>query len=98
MRSALIDTPYWLDYCQDVFGKEFATKPNTDFINQYTGALNIKGENIIFLNAAEDPWQYASMRQLTKDQSKMVNILIDCNNCAHCVDLHTPSENDSPPL
>lgn len=28
----------------------------------------------------------------------MVNILIDCNNCAHCVDLHTPSEDDSPPL
>lgn len=28
----------------------------------------------------------------------MKNVLINCNNCAHCVDLRTPSDADAPTL
>jgi hypothetical protein len=31
-------------------------------------------------------------------QSGMQAILINCNNCAHCVDLRTPSSVDAPTL
>lgn len=52
------------------------------------------------MNAAEDPWQYAGMRKIQDPatQSGQVAVYIDCNNCAHCVDLKTPKDADSPAL
>jgi len=39
------------------------------------------------------------MRKLNPNtQSGMKNILINCNNCAHCVDLRTPNAADAPTL
>jgi hypothetical protein len=65
------------------------------------GGLDITGDNIVFANAIEDPWQWAGMRQIqhpTTTQINMKAILIDCNNCGHCVDLSTPSPIDTPGL
>ena len=28
----------------------------------------------------------------------MISIYINCTNCAHCVDLNTPNDNDAPDL
>mmetsp|Transcript_48167 Transcript_48167/g.35355 ORF Transcript_48167/g.35355 Transcript_48167/m.35355 type:complete len:90 (-) Transcript_48167:36-305(-) len=58
--------------------------------------MEIKGSNIVFANAIEDPWQYAGMRSIydPETQSEMTAVLIDCDNCGHCVDLGTPSDSD----
>jgi len=99
MRSDLLGPDFWLQWCKDIFDPTVGP-PAVDWYNSYYGSVNITGQNIIFANAIEDPWQYAGMRQLTPDQaaSPMRNVLINCNNCAHCVDLRTPSDADAPPL
>ena len=100
MRSKFVGPQYWSPLCEAVFGKEYASEPAVQFYNDLYGGLNITGENIVFVNAIEDPWQYAGMRQIANPakQSAMEAVLINCNNCAHCVDLKTPSGADAPTL
>ena len=62
MRSWAMSYGFWPDYCNRIFGKEIETK--TEQTNKLYGGLNIRGDNIFFLNGSEDPWQYAAMRQL----------------------------------
>ncbi|CAD8145075.1 unnamed protein product [Paramecium octaurelia] len=45
-------------------------------------------------NGGEDPWQTASLIKPTKANSKVITYLIDCDDCAHCVDLNAPSDDD----
>lgn len=100
MRSSLINATYWVPYCQSVFGDQIG-EPAVDFYVQRFGGLDITGNNIVFANAIEDPWQWAGMRQIqhpTTTQANMAAFLIDCNNCGHCVDLSTPSPQDTPGL
>lgn len=39
-----------------------------------------------------DPWRWASLQ---KNQGNLVSKLIDCENCAHCSDLHVPNSKDA---
>ena len=39
-----------------------------------------------------DPWQLASLQKSTN--KNIYAKVIDCDNCAHCVDFHAPSKND----
>jgi hypothetical protein len=100
MRSVFIAPSYWIQYCKDVFGFDATyTGPDVKANNDYFKGVAIEGENILFANSIEDPWQYASMRKLDETtQSKMTSVLINCNNCAHCKDLSTPGPTDAPPL
>lgn len=99
MRSELLGPDYWLQYCKDIFADNVGP-PAVDYYNNLYGGLNITGEKIVFANAIEDPWQYAGMRHIHNQttQSGMEAVLINCNNCAHCVDLRTPSGVDAPTL
>lgn len=63
MRSSLINSTYWIPMCQAIFGDSL-TGPAVDYYNTKFGGLNITGSNILFVNAIEDPWQYAGMREL----------------------------------
>lgn len=88
-----MNLPFWPDYCNRIFGEEIRTK--TEQTNKLYGGLDIRGDNIFFLNGSEDPWQYAAMRQLRHPdttQSTMNVEYIQCDTCAHCVDFHTPVE------
>jgi hypothetical protein len=99
MRSNLINSTYWVPYCEAIFGP--IGEPKVDYYIAKYGGLNITGDNIVFANAIEDPWQWAGMRHLqdpTKTQKNMLALLIDCNNCGHCIDLSTPSPADTPGL
>lgn len=60
------------------------------------GGLNITGDHIYFFNAQEDPWQYAGLRHIKnpEEHKKQKAWLIECTDCAHCIDLHTPSASD----
>lgn len=43
-----------------------------------------------------DPWQWASLQKSKK--SDVYAHVIQCNDCAHCVDLHAPNKNDAKDL
>lgn len=62
MRSALINADYWVPYCEAIFGQ--IGEPKIDYYITKYGGLDITGDNIVFANAIEDPWQWAGMRQL----------------------------------
>ncbi len=75
-------------------------EPAVPFYNKFYGGYNLTGSNILFANAGEDPWQYAGMRRIynVTHQAQMKAVMIECADCAHCVDLKTPSEADAPSL
>lgn len=62
MRSSLINSEYWVPYCESIFGPIGEPKV-AENIARY-GGLAITGKNIVFANAIEDPWQWAGMRQI----------------------------------
>ena len=93
MRSQVLKFDFWPDYCKRVFGRDMDT--GTDKVNAHYGGLDITGDNIFFLNAREDPWQYAAMRKLRHPhttQSTMKTYYIDCDTCGHVVDLYPPTK------
>ena len=93
MRSEVLEINFWPDYCTRIFGTKFQTE--TDRTNAIYGGLDITGDNIYFLNGQEDPWQYAGMREIrhpTTTQKNMQASYIECDTCAHCVDFHTPTD------
>ena len=55
MRSSVISLSFWPDYCRRIFKNKYVS-PKTDLINTIHGGTNIKGHNIFFANAEEDPW------------------------------------------
>ena len=99
LRSQAINMDFWPDYCNRIFGTKIETK--TKETNEYYGGLDIKGDNIFFLNGSEDPWQYAAMREVSHpdtSQKTMHSAYINCDSCAHCVDFHTPKDDQSESL
>jgi len=46
-------------------------------------------------NGDEDPWKWASIQ---KSQGNIISRVANCPDCAHCVDLYTPSLSDSAEL
>lgn len=92
MRSSVISLPFWPDYCRRIFKNKYLS-PKSDETNQLHGGTTIKGHNIIFTNAEEDPWQWAGMRDYNREQYPSLHaVMINCKNCGHCVDFHTPTE------
>ena len=92
MRSRLLNLDFYKAWCQEIFGTwPFVTRVNTEF-----GALNLNVNNLIMTNGGEDPWQWASLQKSKKPD--IYTKVIDCDNCAHCVDLHAPSERDAQDL
>ena len=86
---------FWLDHCKNIFGQDLSP-PTTDAVNKYYGGLDIKGDNIFFLNGSEDPWHYAAMPadlpHADTYQSTMKSVWIHCDQCGHCVDFDSPVE------
>ena len=90
---------FWIDYCRRIFSPTL-DPPAIGFAHTYYGALNMNASNIVFNNAIEDPWQWAGMREI-KDPALQPNLkanMIDCENCAHCIDIHKPLETDAQSL
>lgn len=85
---------FWSAYCARIFGPFIKIKTKTDETNKNYGGLDIKGHNIFFANAEEDPWQWAGMREIhnPRKQSSMIAQMINCTDCGHCIDFHTPTD------
>ena len=54
MRSQFLQIDYWPDYCHRVFGKVIENQSVAT--NKLYGGVDLKGHNIVFANAEEDPW------------------------------------------
>ncbi len=93
MRSSVLSHDFWHEYCRRIF-KNRNIDPKTDYTNKMYGGTNIKGHNIIFVNAEEDPWQWAGMRDYNPPHYPSIqSLMVNCTNCGHCIDFHTPVEN-----
>ena len=95
MRSMELEMPFWSYYCKAIFGEDIG-EPEIGKVNKLYGGLDITGDNIFFLNGSEDPWQYAAMREIQHPettQRTMQAAYIECDTCGHCVDFHTPEDN-----
>jgi len=93
MRSQKVNLAFYKKFCQDVFG--IPLWPDTDAINNELGGLDLQATRLIMTNGGEDPWQWASK---TTSSGDIESILIDCDDCAHCVDLYTPKDSDAQTL
>lgn len=90
MRSQDVNLQFYRKWCEDGFGRKLW--PDVNRTNLNLGGWDLQTTNIIFTNGGEDPWQWAGIRE---DKNDMRAILIDCDNCAHCVELYTEKEGDS---
>lgn len=63
--------------------------PAIGYAHSYYGNTAMNASNIVFNNAVEDPWQYAGMRSIPYPsyQTELFTNLINCTDCAHCVDI-----------
>jgi len=94
MRSSLLNLDFFSEFCADAFGE--GTWPKVERKNIEYGGLEAKSSKIIFSNGNEDPWRWASLQKT--DAEELYPQVITCDNCAHCVDLYTPSPSDAPDL
>jgi len=93
MRSKRINLDFYKEFCQNVFGKPLWPKVN--LINLELGGLDLKATKLVMPNGSEDPWQWASKLNST---AEIDSVYIDCDDCAHCVELYTPKASDSQAL
>ena len=94
IRSQRINRAYYQDLCKDVFG--VTELPEVMETNLYYGGWNLSTSNTFFVNGVEDPWQWASVRQPLGPSVPAV--VVNCTQCAHCVDQLTPTAEDAATL
>jgi hypothetical protein len=95
MRSKHLMLDFWQEYCDDIFGLDIFT--DTKEANLELGDTHLESSAIYFTNGVEDGWKWAGVMELP-ETSPMRAEVIDCENCAHCVDLYTESDSDAPKL
>ena len=66
------------------------TSTNIEF-----GSDQLKGSDILFTNGGEDQWQWCGV---TKTSGSMQAVLIDCENCGHCVELYDEKDGEDTKL
>lgn len=94
LRSALVNTQYWIEYCKRVFvGLDMTNKPAAWQSTTDQGGFNISGTNTFFLNGGEDPWQWATVRE-TRPELNIMARTSQCADCGHCCELYTPKDTD----
>eukprot|EP00475_Leptophrys_vorax_P004879 TRINITY_DN1291_c0_g1_i1.p1 TRINITY_DN1291_c0_g1~~TRINITY_DN1291_c0_g1_i1.p1 ORF type:complete len:396 (+),score=104.95 TRINITY_DN1291_c0_g1_i1:111-1298(+) len=105
IRSHRITLEWHREMCNSIFGMNFGKDlpwpPHVDETNVFYGGINVGGSNIFFSNGVEDPWQWAGVRAWVPKGSHILHPaqgvhaeIADCEQCAHCQDLHTPSSTD----
>lgn len=92
MRSHLVNLDYYKNICTQAFGE--GIWPNVNHTNALLGETHLARTNIFFSNGVEDPWKWAGAMAVP-EHSGMEAQIIDCPNCAHCVELYTPKDSDS---
>ncbi|CAI2368762.1 unnamed protein product [Moneuplotes crassus] len=95
MRSKLLKRPYWDEGCQESFGKDILTQAKAT--NVHFGSDFVRGSNTFFTNGGEDPWQWVGVTEVYEELNQKSR-LIQCEGCAHCVELYNEEEDDADTL
>lgn len=90
MRSFKLNLDFYKKLCDDSFGNK--QWPKVERKNIEYGALSLKATNLLMVNGVEDPWRWASLQESTET---IISRVANCTDCAHCVELYTPSNKDS---
>ena len=61
------------------------------------GSVDLWGTNIYFTNGVEDGWKWAGIQTLPQSSTMKAEV-IDCENCAHCVELYDEKSSDAQTL
>ena len=94
MRSEYLSMPFWPEMCERTFeGLDMTNRPKARDTTIDQGGLDIGVENIFFANGTEDPWKWAT-RMTSNEALNQVARVSECNDCGHCVELYTPSDDD----
>lgn len=104
IRSKKVDLDWHRESCNTIFGKSLMDTiwpPKVEDTNNIYGGVDFSGFNVFFTNGVEDPWQWAGIRENPADPRKDWQydaIVVNCTQCAHCVDLYSPTASDAPEL
>ena len=94
-RASVVNLDYYKDICYKAFG--VGIWPNVNHTNTLLGDTHLTRTNIFFTNGYEDPWKWAGAMSVP-EYSGMEAQVVDCEDCAHCVELYTPKDTDAPVL
>jgi hypothetical protein len=97
IRSTWVNESYYIAACERIF------QPNMPPIsaavaatNLYYGGNHTGAAPTVYDQGIQDPWQWAGVRE---DIGPELNALVvDCDGCAHCSTLYTPTASDPQPL
>jgi hypothetical protein len=70
MRSKYITADKWVDFCAEAFHLDPEIPDPAKNTNDWLGGLTLDTPNIIFINAGEDPWQWAGQTNSTLAESR----------------------------
>ena len=96
LRSNIVDLEYHLQQCLYIFKEDLQPFVGTENINKKFGGNHPIGHNIFYSDFSDDPWQRASINY--PQDNDQPYYLTKCNDCGHCLDLHTPSDDDNEEL
>lgn len=88
LKNKAMTLDFWKNYCTRIFEKNIF--PDTHLWNLRYGGKNPAVSKVIYMNGDEDPWKQASI--LETKNIFVHTFPLDCDNCAHCVDLRSPVE------
>ena len=94
VRSKQVDEQYYRDLCNFLFG--LTELPLVNETNVYYGGNVTAADETVFDNGIQDPWQWAGVRESLGATKEAV--VVDCDGCAHCSTLYTPTDSDPAPL
>jgi hypothetical protein len=90
LRAASVNLDYHLKQCAYVFGKEMF--PSSPEMNKKFGGAFPQAHNVFYSDFSDDPWLRASVEfSPSMDQPFYYT---QCDNCGHCLDFHSPTENE----
>jgi len=98
LRSRLVNMSYMVDQCYAIFG-EFnpirgAIELSTSRVNAQFGGPQPKAKKVFYSNFADDPWMEASVMPPRDVDAEQPYEAALCDDCGHCMDLHTPQPSD----
>ena len=94
LRWTGMDLYYWRRYCFKSYGD--VVYPDTFNVNSLYGDVRVAtaATHIYFTNAGEDPWQAAGIKATDAVGAGNKAVIMDCNDCGHCKDLHAADPSD----
>jgi len=83
IRSPRVNAESFRTFCKEAYGLDLW--PDVKKFNNDFGGSDLRTTNLIVSNGSEDPWQWATKNSTT---GSMTSVYVNCDSCAHCVDLH----------